>query len=187
MKFIGDRISIQQKEKDLSIVILSFKDELKSKFLLLWVVLWSICGIAVLSQYPTLSDPDIKTAIIVWMGFWAYFEYKIIAAYKWRKSGKEKIKIKDGNLFYLRSSGNKGKFKKYKTDFIKELRFVEPKENSFFENLNESYWMIGNERIGFDYYGADIKFGIQLSTEEARELLNILKRKIKEEENQQKN
>lgn len=178
MEYIGKRISILKKQDELSIVILSLKDQLKNKLLLLWVILWTACGLIVLTQYNNIADTGAKTVVIVWMGFWVYFEYKIIMAYKWRKSGSEKIRIKDGKLIYCRAISKKGKVKEYKTDFIKELRYNEPKENSFFENLNDSYWMLGNERLEFSYNGADIKMGIQLNEKESKDLLQLIKKRI---------
>ena len=91
MEYIGDRISVKQKENELSIVILSHKDKTKNIILLSWLILWSISGIVVLFQYPTIIDQNTKAAIIVWLGFWAYFEYITIKAFLWRKSGKEMI------------------------------------------------------------------------------------------------
>lgn len=178
MEYIGKRISIQRKENELSIVILSFKDKLKNKMLLIWAALWSLSGIVIASQYFTITDHDTKTAIIVWLGFWAYFEYKIVVAYKWRTSGSEKLRISKEMLFYKRSLGKGGKIKEYKIDLIKQLKIIETKENSFFENLNDSYWMMGNETISFDYNGADIKLGIQLDAADAKALLKLIKNKL---------
>ena len=178
MDYIGDRISILRKENELSIVILSYKDKVKNIFLFSWFFLWSLSGMVVLIQYFLLTDPDTKTAIIVWIGFWAYFEYKIVKAYQWRKFGKEKIKIREGKLFYKRDVSGKGKIKEYETDFIKDLRFIEPQENSFLENLNDSYWVIANEKLAFDYYGAEVKFGIQLDEADAKSLLKLIKNKM---------
>ncbi|MCE9539899.1 MAG: hypothetical protein K8R85_11875 [Bacteroidetes bacterium] len=179
MEYIGKRISIKRTESELSIVILSLINKLKSRFLFLWFILWSISGIIVLSQYFIMHDPNTKTAIIVWMGFWAYFEYKIFHAYLWRKSGKEKIKINDKKLLYKRDVSGRGKIKTYEIDFIKDLRLIEPKENSFMEDLNNSYWVIGGEKLTFDYYGKEIKFGLQLDEADAKALLKLIMKEIK--------
>ncbi len=178
MDYIGKRISIQPKENELSIVILSFQDKVKNIFLFAWLFLWSLSGVIVLIQYFLLTNPDTKPAIIVWMGFWVYFEYKTIKAYRWRKFGKEIIKIRDGKLFYKRDVAGKGKIKEYQSDFIKDLRVIESKENSFFENLNDSYWVIANEKLAFDYYGAEIKFGLQLDETDAKTLVRLIKNKM---------
>lgn len=178
MDYIGKRISVQQKENELSIVILALQDKIKNIFLFLWVFLWTLSGIIIFSQYFLLTDPGTKTVLIVWMGFWAYFEYKIIKAYRWRKFGKEIIKIRDGKFLYKRDVSGKGKIKEYQIDFIKDIRHIEPQENSFFESLNDSYWVISNEKLAFDYYGAEIKFGIQLDESDAKSLLKRIKNRI---------
>lgn len=175
MDYIGKRISIQQQGKDLSIVILAMQDKFKNTLLFVWFLLWSLSGIIILSQYFLLTDADTKTVLIVWMGFWAYFEYKIFTAYRWRKFGKEIIKIRDGKFWYKRDVSGKGKIKEYSIDFIKNLRYTEPQENSFFENFNDSYWVIANEKLSFDYHGAEIKFGLQLDESDGKALLKRIR------------
>ncbi len=181
MDYIGQQISIQQKENELSIVILSLKTKIKNNILFAWLLLWSVSGVIVFTQYFLVPDPDTKTAIIVWMGFWAYFEYKTVIAYRWRTLGKEIIKVREGKLLYKRDVAGKGKIKEYNLDFIKDLRFIEPKENSFFENLNDSYWVVAGERLAFDYYGAEIKLGLQLGEADAKQLIKRIKSKLKTE------
>lgn len=175
MDYIGKRISIQQKGNDLSIVILALQDKLKNTLLFIWFLLWSLSGIIIFSQYFLLTDPDTKTVLIVWMGFWAYFEYKIFTAYRWRKFGKEIIKIRNGNFSYKRDVSGKGKIKEYRIDLIKNLRYIKSQENSFFENLNDSYWVIANEKLAFDHNGAEIKFGLQLDESDAKALLKRIR------------
>jgi hypothetical protein len=179
MEYIGKQISIKRSENELSIVILSFKNKMKNTLLFLWLFLWTICGIVVFAEYFILTDSNSRAFIIVWIGFWVYFEYKIAKAYMWRKYGKEKIKIRDGKLLYKRDVSGKGKVKIYEIDFIKDFRMVEKKEDSFFENLNNSYWAVAGEKLEFDYYGKDIKFGIQLEETDAKALFNKIKKEIK--------
>lgn len=93
----------------------------------------------------------------------------------WRISGREKIKIRNNKLVYKRDVSGRGKVKTYETDFIKDLRLIEPKENSFIENLNNSYWVIAGEKLAFDYYGGEIKLGLQLEETAAKALLKIMK------------
>ena len=178
MDYIGKRTSILRKDNELSIVILSNQDKVKNRLLLTWLILWSVSALVVIGQYFLQTDANTKTTIIVWMGFWAYFEYKIVVAYRWRRWGKEKIKILNGKLVYKRDVSGKEKPKEYDLDRIKDLRFIELKENSFFENLNDSYWVIANEKLAFDYNGAEIKFGIQLEESDAKAILKVLKNKI---------
>ncbi len=177
MDFIGDQISITNSDKEWTIVILSLKDKIKSILLFAWLFVWSVCGVIMITQYFTTSNLDIKTVIIVWLGFWCYFEYKIAKAHMWRKYGKEIIRIKSGKLIYKKDVSGKGKIVEYDCETIKKFRFLEPNENSFIESFNNSYWVIGGEKLAFDYFGNEIKFGFQLKDEDAKALLKFIKSK----------
>jgi len=177
MDYIGEQISIKKSENECSIVILSLKDKIKNILLFCWLFVWSVCGVIMFTQYFATINPDIKTVIIVWIGFWCYFEYKIIKAHLWRKYGKEIIKIKNGKFIYKKDISGKGKITEYDCEAIKNIRFIEPQENSFIENLNNSYWVIAGEKLAFDYFGNEIKFGFQLKNEDARALLKFIKNK----------
>lgn len=178
MEYIGKRISIKKNENETSIVILSTVDKTKKRMLLAWFVLWTVCGIIIVTQYFTIKDDQTRVAILVWLGFWAYFEYKTYRAVRWRSSGIEKIKLKARKMYYKRAIGGKGKIKVYDFDFIKDFKVVEAKENSFFENLNNSYWVIAGEKLTFDYYGKEIKFGLQLDHADAKALFKVINAKI---------
>jgi hypothetical protein len=179
MEYIGKRISIKRSENETSIVILSTADRLKKNILFVWFFLWTLSGIIVLTQYFLITNPDTKIAMIVWLGFWGYFEYKISRAVLWRSYGIEKIKLRDKKLFYKRDIAGKGKVQVFEFDFIKDLRMIETKENSFFENLNNSYWVIAGEKLAFDYYGKEIKLGLQLEDADTKALLKLTKERLK--------
>ncbi len=180
MQYIGERISIKQLENgELSIVIVAMKNKWKNFFLFLWFFAWTISGIIVFTQYFGITDESTKIALIVWLGFWAYFEYKIFKALMWRNYGVEKIKLRDGKLQYKRDVAGKGKVKSFEYDFIKDLKIVPKKEDSFFETVNNSYWSVVGEKIVFDYYGKEVKFALQISETDAEELIKVMKKKLK--------
>ena len=178
MEYIGKRISIKRDEKGVSIVILSTVDKVKKILLFIWFFLWTLSGVIVFSQYFITHDQQTRVAFIVWLGFWAYFEYQIFKAVMWRIFGVEKIKLREWKLFYKKDVSGKCKIKNYEFDFIKDLRVVEQKDN-FFENLNNSYWVIAGEKLAFDYYGKEIKFGIQLDEADAKALFKVIKNRIR--------
>jgi hypothetical protein len=179
MDFIGDQISITSSDNEWNIVILSLRDKTKNILLFAWLFVWSVCGVIMITQYFASTNQDIKTVIIVWVGFWCYFEYKIARAHIWHKSGKEVINIKNGKLAYKKDVSGKAKALEYDCETIKNLRFIEPNENSFMETINNSYWVIGGEKLGFEYLGDEIKFGFQLKNEDAKALLKFIKSKTK--------
>jgi hypothetical protein len=178
MNLIGKQISIQKQEDTLSIVILSLKDNTKNLFLLVWLFVWSVCGVIVFTQYFTTTDLNVKSIIIVWLGFWVYFEYKIFRAYLWRKQGKELIKIKGDKMTYKKAISGREKTKEYFLENIKNLRIIDVPENSFMEIIGNSYWTISGEKIGFDYLGGEMRFGFELNNEDAKTFLKLLKSKL---------
>jgi hypothetical protein len=179
MEYIGKRVSIKRSDNETSIVIVSQSDKMKNILLFTWFFIWTVSGIVVFAQYFVIPDPDTKVMLIVWLGFWAYFEFRIFKAFMWRKFGVEKIKLKENKFFYKRDVAGKGKIKVYEFDFIKDLRIVEQKTNSFADNMNNSYWMVAGEKLAFDYYGKEIKFAMQIEEEEAKQLLKKLRAVIK--------
>ncbi|HEY0031185.1 MAG TPA: hypothetical protein VGC65_10535 [Bacteroidia bacterium] len=178
MEYIGKRISIKRIENEVSIVILSTADKMKKILLFIWFSLWSLSGIIIFTQYFLIKDEQTRVALLVWMGFWVYFEYKIFKAVMWRNYGIEKIKLRDRKLFYKRDVAGKGKVKVFECDFIKDFRMPEAKENAFFEDINNSYWVIAGEKLVFDYYGKEVKLGIQLEADDAKALYKLIKSKI---------
>lgn len=179
MEFIGDRISIKRTPEEISIVILPFTKKSKTLLLVLWFALWTISGFVVLYFYNSIKEENTKAAVIVWFGFWAYFEYIAVKALLWRTKGVEKIKLKNNKLFYKRQFVKRNKIKIFEFDFIKNLKCLTEKENSFIENINASYWSVSGEKIAFDYYGKEIKFGIQLSMNDSQKLFQFIQKEIK--------
>ena len=178
MEYIGKRISIKQKEDEISIVILSATEKKKDILLFIWLLLWSIGGIIVLVQLFIIKEDETKVALAVWLAFWAYFEYKITFAFLWRKFGVEKIKLRANSFLYKRSIAGKGKIKNFKLDFIKKFQTITTQENSFINNINNSYWVIAGEKLSFDYRGTEVKFGIQLPEKDAEQLFKVIKKSI---------
>ncbi|MDQ3046745.1 MAG: hypothetical protein M3R27_04285 [Bacteroidota bacterium] len=179
MEYIGKRISVLKKEGEISIVILSTADKKKKLMLMIWFLLWTISGIIIFVQFFLIKEEQTRIALLVWLGFWSYFEYMTFKAVMWRNSGVEKIKLRENKLFYKRDISGRGKIHVYELDFIKDLRLSEPKKNSFVEDLNNSYWVIAGEKILFDYYGKEVKIGIQLDEAESKSLFKILEREIR--------
>lgn len=178
MEYLGKRISIKKSEKEVSIIIISFSEKAKNILLFSWLFIWTVSGFVVLSQYFIIGDKNAKAMLMVWLAFWAYFEYKSFRALMWRKYGVEKIKLRENKLFYKREIAGKGKINIYEFDFIKDFRVVEFKENSFSDNMSNAYWAIGGEQLAFDYYGKEIKFGLQLNEEETNALYKLIKKEI---------
>ena len=94
---MSDRISYTETNDELKIKIKALLDEKKQQLLLIWIVLFSICGILLFSQI--FGDYEKTTLLFfgVYMAFWLFFEFKVIYAYRWRKYGVEEIILSISN------------------------------------------------------------------------------------------
>lgn len=178
MRVIGTRISILKKENVLSVVILPTTDRRKLFLLFLWLLAWSVCGIIVFVNYFKLTEPGAKIFVIVYLSFWAYFEFNIARAFVWKRWGKEKLWIQDGILHYQREVNGKGKINEFNLDLVSKLKLIELSNTSLADTINKSFWVKGGERLEFNSQAKTIRLGMQLSDEEARELLNEINRFI---------
>src|SRR5688572_15508611 len=100
MKVISPRVSILEKDNVFSLVILPTTDKRKMGLMFLWLLAWSVCGVIVFANYFQITNREAKVFIIVYLSFWAYYEFKITRAFLWKKYGKEKLWIKKGKLQY---------------------------------------------------------------------------------------
>lgn len=179
MKVISERISILKKDHLLSIVILSTTDKKKLALLFLWLLAWSVCGIIVMANYFRVSNDQAKLFIIVYLSFWAYFEFNIVRAFIWKKYGKEKIWLQDGILHYQREINKRGKVQEFNLELISQLKLIDLNRTSIADNFNQTFWVKGGERLEFSYQAKTIRFGMQIKDEEARILFNELRSFIK--------
>jgi len=163
----------------LSIVILANSSKSKLGMMFLWLFAWTVCGLVVLFNYFSNTNQDVKLVIIVYLSFWLYFEYKIIKAFIWKKFGAEKIWLQDGQLNYQREINKKGKIYSFDSHLIDEIKVIEIKNTSWADNINQSFWIRGGERLEFAAMGKTIRFGMQLEDEEARALINMTNKFMK--------
>ncbi|HEX7412742.1 MAG TPA: hypothetical protein VF411_01765, partial [Bacteroidia bacterium] len=86
---IGNRISTLKADGVSSFVIIPTIANWKLYLLFVWLLLWTVSGIIVIGNYFTLSNSNTKIMMVVWLGFWAYFEFRIGKAFLFKKFGKE--------------------------------------------------------------------------------------------------
>jgi hypothetical protein len=175
MRVISERVSILKKDDVLSIVILSTTDRKKVMIMLLWLIAWSVCGVIVFANYFKLHNQETKLFVIVYLSFWAYFEFKILRAFTWKKWGKEKLWVQNGIIHYQREVNGRGKIKEYNPELVDDLKILELNPGSFTDYINQSFWIKGGERLDFTYQGKHVGFGMQITDEEARVILKELK------------
>ncbi len=179
MEYIGSRISYLRKPDELSIVISVFSDKKKNRLLLAWILAWTMGGLVMMGYFFTVHENQLKTMVLVWLGFWFYFEYKAWKAYTWRRHGKEIIKIGKGHLFYKRDNRGAGKIQDFQTEAIQQFEKYAGRQNDFINTLISSYWVIAGETISFRYYGKEVAFGMQLQEKDTAALMELLRTELR--------
>ncbi len=178
IKTIGNRISILSENNVFSIVVLPFDKKWKVIMMFFWLLAWSVSGVLVFANYFTVTDKDAKLMLMVWLAFWAYFEFKIGKAYMFRRFGKEKLWIKGETLFYQREIKGRGKISEFNKELINEMKLIETKDTNFFQFFNNSFWVIGGETISFSYASKVIRLGVQLEPQDAKKLLEQIRKQL---------
>jgi len=179
VKVIGTRSSILSKEGVFSLVILPTDNKRKTNLMFFWLFAWTVSGFIVIANYFKLTQDSAKLFVIIWLGFWAYFEFKIARVYMWKRFGKEKLWIKNGTLYYKQDINGRGKTKEYDLNLISKLELIELEKGNFADVFSQTFWVKGGERIGFECQSKYIKFGMQLSDDDAKKIISELNKKIK--------
>lgn len=180
IKFISERISFRKSPDETTIIITGKIDRSKESLLLAWILAWSFCGILILVSLFGDFPREQKLYFIIFLSFWAYFEYKVINVFRYRKWGKEYLRIADGKLSIKRSISKIAKANEYFIENIKNLSIIEKNNKNFFQQLEQSFWTIGDEAVSFECLGKYIKFGIQLDKNEANKLFKLIKEELKQ-------
>ncbi|MBL0126653.1 MAG: hypothetical protein IPP83_04175 [Flavobacteriales bacterium] len=182
MERISTNVSVDRKDGRTSVVISARTSRGKQTVLVTWALAWIVCGIVVLMERSRLPEADpARQYMLAFLAFWAYFAVMIGRAVLWRLRGFELWRIKDGTLTVKNSILGYGKASTYFVDNIQKLGLIAVDATSWKWQWNQSAWVIGGERIGFEHTGKKIVIGKNLTDDEAERLVPILKNALKEE------
>jgi hypothetical protein len=182
MERISDRVSIERSPRRLSVVIGARLPRAKEALLVAWTVAWLLAGLYVLYERTRLpQDGALRQYLLAFLAFWLYFLVTIGRATLWRLRGYELWRVKDGTLTIKDSIFGYGRAHVYFTDNITKLGLLNLDARSWKQQWNDSPWVIGGERLGFEHLGRRVAFGKGLTDEEARRLLLVLKDALREQ------
>lgn len=178
MQKIGEQIKFEKSAEGLKIEIYPSISKKDKMWLMIWLLSWSFCGLAVFSQLFFPYSKDEKIILVVYLVLWAYFELKVVYAYRWQKSGKELIEIKNDKFSYTQLLGMRGLPKEYLLADLKNFKYQEKTEKGFFNDINKSAWMVGGEVIEYEVKDSIKRMGMKLSKSDASQLVNLLNKQI---------
>lgn len=180
-KKISERI-ITEKSKDGGLTVKIFpavkKNEQQS--LLVWLVLFSACGLFILSS---LFVNDFKSEELLMIGiflvFWSYFEFKVLYAYRWLKMGKEVIEIKEGHFYYMKQISKRGIPTCVPLSEISKFSYTNDALSGFWGEINKSVFMVGGEVVEYKSGESIKRLGMKLEQKDAEKVVEVLNRFIK--------
>lgn len=178
MRLISDRISIDE-TNNFSVVILGKIERWKESLLLFWVLAWTFCGMVFLTYFFGDTPYHYDLAMLILLSFWAYFEVRIVKVFFWRRKGFEQIQFKETVISIRNSLFTTGKERLYNIEGIDAFYALENPTRNFFAFMEDSFWVIGGDRIYFDYFGKKVVFAKQMNPEETKKMLQVLNGKLK--------
>ena len=173
---MDNRIKITKEKSGVEVVIKAFYDDKKQKVLILWILLFSLCGIAIISQFFENYAAETKVFFGVYVAFWLFFEFKVIYAYRWRKYGQEKIVIKNNELLLIKTIGKRGITQRFKMKEIKKIDFYKDANTGFIKSMNESYWNINKYHLVLNLEKTVVPFAIDIIGKDAKQIVSELKK-----------
>ncbi|MEO8588886.1 MAG: hypothetical protein ABI432_05910 [Flavobacteriales bacterium] len=182
MEHLSQRVSIDRKDGRTSVVISARLPKAKEAMMITWFLAWTFCGAYVIYARTQIASGDmLRQYLLAFLAFWGYFELRIGKAVLWRLKGFELWRIKNGTLTVKDSLFGYGKANDYFVDNIKQLGLLVVDEGAWKWQLNQSFWVIGGERLGFEHLNKKVAFGKGLTADEARSLVPMLKHALTQE------
>jgi hypothetical protein len=177
----SSRVHVKDEPELLQIIISGRIPSWQFTLLSGWLLAWTVAGIFVLIELFSKNSPaEQRTFMMVWLAFWAWFEYRILSAWLWRRSGREVVSFGKETSTVLFEVNGRGMERKHETARIHQLMSLEAKKGLFSKNFYSSFWVVGGETIGYKCNGAEIAFGRQLSDTEATALIKIIRHKLEQ-------
>ncbi len=179
MEFLSERVSLDKREGVTSVVISPRLSRGNEALLLAWVLAWTCCGAYVIYALFQMAPGQERSFTLAFMAFWTYFEVRMVRVLLWRTKGFEKWRLKDGTLTIKDEILGYGRANDYFVENIQKLGLIDMDRTSWKWQLNDSFWLMGGERLGFEHLGKKIVFGKGLTDEEAKRVLVTLQEALK--------
>jgi hypothetical protein len=179
MERISERVSVEYQPDGLSVVITARLPRAKESLLMAWFLAWTFCGAYFIWLF--FHPPDVQTqrGAGIMIAFWVWFEWRIGRVLLWRMRGFEIWRLK-GDRFTIKDSVfGYGRANDFFIENIQRFGMLMIDENSWKWQLNDSFWVKGAERLGFENLGKKVVFGKGLSHDEASRLAVVLENALK--------
>jgi hypothetical protein len=104
----------------------------------------------------------------------------MIKVFFWRKGGREIIRISKGKMELYNAFWKKSKPEVFQIKQIFKLGLITRDPGNFLAFLDDSFWIIGGERVGFNSNGNKYRLGKQLDRKDAELLIRVMESSFRE-------
>ena len=179
-KFIGKRIRVMREKDAINIEINQKIERWQEAMLFFWITSWTFCGGAFLYYAFNANSQSEQIFFIICSSLWLFFFIRITKVFLWRLIGKEMIRINKEGVSIRNAVGSWGKKELFVHQNIFKPGLIKRDPTSFLAFLDDSFWIIGGERVGFSYSGRRIQLGKQLTLHDAELLLRVMESAMRE-------
>jgi hypothetical protein len=179
-KFIGKRIRVMREKDAINIEINQKIERWQVAMLFFWITAWTFCGGAFLYYAFNANSQSEQIFFIICSSLWLFFFIRITKVFLWRLIGKEMIRISKEGVSIRNAFGSWGKKELFVHQNIFKPGLIKRDPTSFLAFLDDSFWIIGGERVGFSYSGRRIQLGKQLTLHDAELLLRVMESAMRE-------
>lgn len=181
MEFISERVSVERQADGLSVVISARLPRGKEALLIAWFLAWLMCGTFIAKEVIQLPQSQMRSFFFAFLAFWVWFVLRIGRVVLWRLKGFELWRLKGGVLTIKDSIFGYGRANDYFVANIQRFGPIVVDETSWKWQLNDSFWVMGGERVGFEHVGKKVVIGKGLTREEGERAAQVLSRALKGE------
>jgi hypothetical protein len=139
-----------------------------------WLVLWVLSGTLAFAGMTGMQNDAQRVYAIVFLAFWAYFLFLVGRTAWWYQRGTEYLRITSDAFDYKRSWAGYGRAQHFDLGTMREVGLINHDSNLFAKTYAQAFWSIGSERIGFEYIGRKVVFGLRLSDKQSSDILRSL-------------
>lgn len=193
-KLIGERITTYTDKEYTSIIVYPKRTRWKEALLFAWVMAFSAIGFYMIyllfGGIDTIDNTGLqgdseeilrnqKIYVGVFVGFWLYFEYKVVKGLLWVVFGKELIRITTDSINIKNSILSYGKSYRYFYENLKGMDLVKHERLSFGFDYENAFWRKGSNSIIFEHRGKSVSFGRKLDEKDSRLLFRFIQDRMK--------
>jgi hypothetical protein len=179
-KFIGKSISIQRGRDFIEVRISQKILRWQESLLFVWLLGWTFCGSVFIYYALEAEASSDRLFFIICSSLWLFFFVRITKVFLWRRGGVEILRISPGKFTIRNAFWNFGKIQEFHLNHVFKLGMQKKSATSFLAFLDDSFWIMGGDRLGFSYSGQQIQFAKQLTTRDAELLLRVIDGAIRE-------